>query len=109
MQTFESLLPLYVAFLAHTMILNEDVQSAAEEASDTAQVEDAVLDRAQTILRDLWKENGKDFEIEVDDLDEVKQILTCTAQIVKEMYVAFFLIVNLLFLLLFTIYIYIYL
>ena len=91
MQALESLLPVYVAFLAHTIILDEDVQSTADQASDTAQVEHAVLDHAQTILRDLWKENGKDFEAEVNDLEEIKQISTRNAQIVKEMYVAFLL------------------
>lgn len=76
LQAPDSLLSLHIAFLAYASLADDmhTRASAPEEPTlnSIAQKETVLLDRAKQLLRDLWHENGKDFdaELQVDETED---------------------------------------
>ncbi len=92
----DSLLPLHMAFLAHALAgkeaaaKTETSRSEASASDDVQETEEPVLDSARKVLKDLWRENGKDFDSELqtesqDDNDEEESAAKKAEQIVSQM------------------------
>ncbi|KAI9826047.1 MAG: hypothetical protein M1832_000496 [Thelocarpon impressellum] len=75
----ESLLPLYIAFLAH-----ESLSSAAESGSGAVVDTETTLEHASTIVEDLWREARKDFQAEAKQDESLQTVKTTIKKYIEE-------------------------
>ncbi|KAI9884941.1 MAG: hypothetical protein M1823_003255 [Watsoniomyces obsoletus] len=92
----DSLLPLYVVFLAYTSLFNDDddpetgtpSKAITKEDNDEGEMQqqEILATRTGTILDELWKENGREYNVEVEGwTNQREELEDRILDIVKEM------------------------